>query len=113
MEKLNENNDVFKETLTILAFFDNDLLEKIPTKVLKKLNDLAANSKAEFFIDKKKSLYEQNISEEAKDLIALLYYNYIAERNEKNDILKSWNDNEKKHQEALKQKYNIENLFKS
>lgn len=112
METFKQNNDVFKETLIILAYFNNNLLEKIPNKVLKKLNELAAESKAEFYIDREKNLNEQNISEETKDLISLIYYNYIAEQNEKDEILKLWQDNEKRHQEILKQKYNTDELFK-
>lgn len=36
MNEIREINDVFKEVLTILAYFNNELIEKIPDKVLKK-----------------------------------------------------------------------------
>ena len=74
MNMVQQKNDVCKEILTILAYFNEDLLEKIPDKILKELNELAADSKANFYIDLKKNLTNQNISEESKDFISLLYF---------------------------------------
>lgn len=104
---------VFKEVITILSYFKEDLIMKIPSKVFKKLRELAGDSEGEIYIDPEKSIEEQNISEESKDIISLIYYIYIAKEDEKNEILKLWNDNENKYQEILKEKYNTENLFKN
>lgn len=112
MEKTQEINDVCKEVLTILGFFNKDIIEKIPSNMLKELNELAADSKLNYYIDKEKDLIDQDISEKGKDLIALLYYSYIANENEKNELLKIWNDNEKKYQKELNEKYNPDNIFK-
>ena len=112
MEKIQEINDVCKEVLTILGFVNIDVIEKIPSKILKKLNELAADSELNYYIDKEKDLINQDISEKGKDLIALLYYSYIATENEKNELLKIWNDNEKKYQKELNEKYNSDNIFK-
>ena len=112
MNKIQEKNDVFKEVLTILAYFNDELIEKIPAKVLKRLKELSADSKANFYINTEKKLEEQDISEESKDLIALIYYSYIADENEKNELLKLWNENENKYQEKLREKYNPDNIFK-
>lgn len=77
------------------------------------MNELAADSEADFYIDAEKSLNEQDISEESKDLISLIYYNYIADENEKREILKSWDFNEKKYQEELRKKYNPDAIFEN
>ncbi len=108
MEKI---DDVCKEVITILGFFNIDVIEKIPSKILKKLNELAADSELNCYIDKEKDLIDQDISEKSKDLIALLYYSYIATENEKNELLKIWNDNERKYQKELNEKYNPDNIF--
>lgn len=113
MEKIQEINDVCKEVITILGFFNIDIIEKIPSKILKKLNELAADSELNYYIDKEKHLIDQDISEKGKDLIALLYYSYIATENEKNELSKIWNDNEKKFQKELNEKYNPDNIFKN
>ena len=72
-----QDSDVCKETLSVLAYFDTNLIKKIPNHVLKKLGELAADSNTEFYINLEKNLNEQNISEKCKDLISLIYYNYI------------------------------------
>lgn len=113
MKMIREINDVCKEVLTILAYFNEELIEKIPDKVLKKLTELSKDSKVDFYIDSEKNLDYQNISEEGKNLIALLYYNYIANEDEKKQILKSWDENENKYQENLREKYNTNNIFQN
>lgn len=110
---IQEKNDVYKEVLTVLAYFNDDFIEKIPDKVLKKLNELAADSKTDFYIDTEKKLYEQNISEESKDLISLIYYNFVADKNEKKELLKIWSENENKYQEKLRKIYNSDNIFQN
>lgn len=105
-------SDISKEVLTFLAFFDNKMLEKIPTHVITKLCEEAADSKMNFYIDINKKFEEQQISEKGKDLISLIYYSYIAEENEKKEILEKWNLNEKNYQNIQKQRYNYDNLFK-
>ena len=109
---IQENNDVYKEVFTILSFFSNDLIDKIPSTVLETIGNLSLNSNANFYIDKEKSLKDQNISDDSKNLISLIYYSYIASENEKNELLKLWNNNENKHQKDLREKYNPNNIFK-
>ena len=113
MEKIQEIQDVCKEVLKILGYLNNDILEKIPSRILKEINELAADSNLNYYIDKEKDLLEQNISEKSKDLIGLLYYNYIANENEKYELSKIWNENESKYQNELNEKYNSNDIFKN
>lgn len=105
-------SDISKETLTFLAYFDNQMIRKIPDYIINKLCDEAADSKLDFYIDVNKKFEDQKISEKSKDLISLIYYDYIAEKDEKKDILNQWNLNEKNYQNAQNEKYNYDNLFK-
>ena len=89
-----EIKDVAAETVIVLEHLNNDILKKIPDKFMKPLKDLAQESKHTIQIDINKSLEEQNISEETKDLIALIYYIYIADKNEKKEIIDLWNKND-------------------
>ncbi len=111
MKDPKNKNDLFKEVVTFLPYFSDEIIEKIPSQVLIKINDLAADSDAEFYVDEEKDLKEQNMSESCKDFIALIYYNYIADENEKEKILKSWNENEKKYQKELENKYDLEKII--
>jgi len=111
MKEIQEINDVCKEVLAVLAYFEDDLIERIPAKVLENLSELAADSKVDFYIDPKQDLDKQDISEQSKDLISLIYHNFVADENQKDELLKLWNGNENKYQEELKEKYNLDNLF--
>ena len=90
-----EINDIAKETLTVLSYFDDNLIKKIPEKFLDYLRNLASTSNYVTHIDVEKKLVNQDISEESKDLIALIYYSYIADEEERKEIIKSWNKNER------------------
>lgn len=107
-----EINDIAKETIYVLKNFNPTFTSKISKRILKDLEELAKTSKKEVKIDKTKSLKDQNILPETKDMIALLYYNYIALPEEKKEIIQKWNENEARYQERLRRKYNLDNVFK-
>lgn len=77
------------------------------------MEELAKKSKLEVKIDANKKLINQNISEETKDIISLIYYNYFADDKEKNEIAKIWKENDEKFQEESNEIYDIEKVFKS
>ena len=105
-------DDIAKETIYVLKNFNPTFTSKISKRILKDLEELAKTSKKEVKIDKTKSLKDQNILPETKDMIALLYYNYIALPEEKKEIIQKWNENEARYQERLRRKYNLDNVFK-
>lgn len=111
MENIQSISDISKEVLTYLAFFDSSMIKKIPDYIIEKLCEEAADSNKDFYIETDKKFEEQKISEKSKDLIALIYYDYIAEEKEKGEILEQWNLNEKEYQNIQKEKYNYDNLF--
>lgn len=75
--------DVALETLEVLKYFSNEFTSKISESFLNSLEELAKKSKLEVKIDANKKLINQNISEETKDIISLIYYNYFADDKEK------------------------------
>ena len=106
-------NDTCKEVYTVLSLFEDELIEKIPSNVLRKIIELAADSEKEFHLDAEKKLEEQEISDASKDLIALIYYNYLtSDENEKNELSKKWQENDNKYQIELEKKYSLDSLFK-
>ena len=105
-------NDIANEVVSVLNYMEQDLVKKIPIKFLDFLKNLAKDSNKKINININKSLLEQNISEESKDLIGLIYYNYLVDENEKKQILKIWSNNERKYQKNLENKYNLDNIFK-
>lgn len=112
MEKIQNISDIAKETITFLAFWDEEMIKKIPDKVISKLCEEAAESNLDFYVETTKSFEEQEISEKSKDLMSLIYYSYVAGQDEKSKILHQWNQNEKIFQNEQNNKYNPEELFR-
>ena len=111
MTNQKEINDIAKEVVEVLEYFDEDFLSKIPEEVRKSFQKLSENSTINIEIDKNKSLSEQNISKETKDFIAILYYEYVADEDEKKEMVKVWNENEELYQESLNQNIVVNSIF--
>lgn len=86
--------DTAYETLYILNHCDKEFISKIPIKILNNLNEIAKDSSKKINLFPNKKLKDQNISDETKDFISGLYYTYIADQNEKKEILSIWQQNE-------------------
>lgn len=107
MMKEQKMNDVAKEVSVVLEYLDAELLKKIPIAFIEYLKKLSVESQREVNIDKEKELKEQELLEESKDLLALIFYSYLANEDEKKEIVKCWDDNEKEYQDILKEEYKI------
>lgn len=82
--------DTSKELLTVLSFCEQEILNNIPNPTITKLNELAAYSKKDFFINKNVLLKDQELSEETKLILTNFYYEYIS-NNDINDMLEEEN----------------------
>ena len=71
--------DVYKEALTFIAYFDKELLERLPQDMFEKLTNLAAESNTEFYVDVTKALSEQKISEELEAKLMKFYETFTSE----------------------------------
>jgi hypothetical protein len=89
------SNDIYKELLTILSYCENSLINNIPKGVIQEITDYAADSDKEYYVDKNKSLLEQSISDECKDLLGIMYFMYAADEKEKDELLNTWLENER------------------
>jgi len=89
------NSDTAKEVLTVLSYYNEELLNNLPDEIIKELTSFAADSDKDYFIKKDKKLIEQNLSEDCKDLLAILFYNYQTDDKEKEELLNKWIENEK------------------
>ncbi len=92
-----------------------EVLENIPKedyyKIPKEITSLFENFKgfnAIKKIDPNKSFSEQNISQDAKDIIFYISLNYWLSEDQRNEAIKKLEINEK----IFNEKYSVENLFK-
>lgn len=107
-------NDLYKayaEVDEILSFMEDVYIDKIP----KKLRELFKNERLEDYkpnIDPKIPLDEQKLQKKTFSILAMLNLNYWCEdEKEKQDLIAIYAENDRKKEE-LREKYNLDNLFK-
>ena len=109
----NMNNEkVNSEILCVLMALGDTYVNKIPSQVMQYL---IKNSNKDYIpeIDKNKRIEEQNISKEARVFLTMLKLKYWSKTEEEKEILLNiLNENEKKQQKEISEKYNPDNLFK-
>ncbi len=104
------NKKAISELNIILKQLDENSYRKIPKKLL---NEIEKNAFIDVsYIKPEIPLEELNLEEETKEMLAVISYQYFCTEEERNIWQKELEENEKKYQEKLKEKYNPENLFK-
>ena len=95
-------NEVYTKALTevdeVLNYLDVKLLNKIPD-TFKNFIKNSKNKMYKYQYNKEKTLYEQELSKEAKAIISLIYRDYICDSQEKNQLVQE-------------EKINMQNEFK-
>ena len=102
----------FSEMHCLLKCFPKVYIEKIPPKILE-LISYFSDSRYFIDIDTERTLDEQNISNETKNMLIVFKYNYWSSEGEKQKIIEKLDENEMQYQEELSKKYDIENIFKN
>ena len=98
----------YSEVLEILNYISKEDFNKIPSYIIEMLKANSDNENG-FKYNPEKTLKEQNVSELTRTIIAILFRNYWATPEQKNNILLF----QKNEREKIKQeKYNPNNLFK-
>ena len=107
-----EFSEGITESLDILEHMDRAYIDKIPRKFMEFLE----NNKSTSYIsnlDHSKKLNEMSLKEKTKDLLAILYLKYWCTEQEKSDFSNLLRENEIKYQDELKEKYNVDKIFKN
>lgn len=103
----------YTEVLAIINLLDEDYKNKIPAKLIE-LFEKEKSDEYTIEINPNISLEEQNLLQETIDILAMLKLSYwCSDENEKQDLLRLLDENEKKYQAELQAKYSPDNLFKS
>lgn len=110
MKNIQEMSKTAVEVLTVLEYVDYELREEIPISIYNYLKELAYKSNYNFEFDENKSLREQNISEQSKDFLSLIYYSYIAENSEKQQLEDIWKENEDIYRNTIDKNLNFKNI---
>ncbi len=109
MENIEYSNSLYQIN-EILKYVTPNLKARIPKKVISYIE----NNKSKDFnwkIDKTMSLEKQNLLPTTKELLTVLYRDYMCDDIEKKKLNKVLNDNQIKHENELREKYNPDNIF--
>ena len=106
-----EYSEAISEVLDILHNSDDNIVKRIPQKLI----EFWEKNKSLTYIpnlDHNKTIDEMNLKDKTRDIITMIYLEYICDTDEKNDMKKILIENEEKYQEELRNKYNPDNIFK-
>ena len=92
----------------ILKYSDTDIKNRISAKFIKFIEKYKDNTyKIKF--DKSKNLNEQNLMLETREILALIYRNYLCDSQEERKRLIEYNEEKLKE---MNSKYDVEKIFK-
>lgn len=101
------------EVYKILENTDEEIINKIPEKFMKFVKE-NMDTNYKFELEKGKELIKQNLKDETKQIIALIYRDYICDEKEViNDYNINFNRNKELEKEGLQKENNINNIEKS
>ena len=105
------------EVYKILENTDEEIINKIPEKFMKFVKE-NMDTNYKFELEKGKEIIKQNLKDETKQIIALIYKDYICDEKEHekeviNDYNINFNRNKELEKEGLQKENNIENIEKS
>lgn len=94
----------------LLNYLPNSYIDRIPVR-LRELIKNNSSSQYAINIDINNPLSGTPFSDKAKDLIAVLKYNYWSTQEEKDKLKELFNKNETIYQNNINKKYSVDNLF--
>lgn len=101
-----ERKEAYVEVLEILSHMDRKYVEKVPLKLIDFFKN-NASKEYKFTIDLSIPLEEYEFSQITLNILAMLNLNYWCESEEhKEELLNKYYNNELKHQEEIREKYN-------
>lgn len=110
MENIIHSNALYQIS-EILKYVDDSLKNKIPEKFI---NYIESNKSKDYNweIDTNLPLEEQDLLQPTKEILTVIYRNYICNNSEREELDKVLNENEINYQNELREKYNPDNIFK-
>jgi len=101
----------YTEVLEIIKYLPKEERDKIPAEKIK-FYEQNCDKEYEFTFDIEKPIDEQNTLRETNAIVVVLFRDYFATTEQKEKLEKILQQNEEKHQQELREKYNPDNIFK-
>ncbi len=106
-----EYRESIVEVLEILKYSDNEMIEKIPQTLLA-FWERNQSTTYKPNIDHHKKIQEMELRPKTRAILTMLYINYLCDEKEKKEMIFILKKNEQIYQNDLKERYNVEQLFK-
>ena len=106
-----EYSEAIVEVLEILEYSDDNILEKVPKKLIK----FWERNKSKTYkpnLDHNKSISEMNLKDKTKSILSMIYLNYLCNDAEAKEISSIINHNEEIYQTELIKKHNSQHWEK-
>ena len=105
------NEISFSEVYEIILHMDKELVKKIPAQFI---NFIKQNKKDNYItnIDYTKSINQQELQRGTRVILSIIYRDYLCDDEKKKELMQNDSIELKKIEEELREKYNIDNLFK-
>ena len=106
-----EYSEAIVEVLEILEYSDDNILEKIPKKLIK----FWERNKSKTYkpnLDHNKSISEMNLKDKTKSILSMIYLNYLCNDAEVKEISSIINHNEEIYQTELIKNHNSQHWEK-
>ena len=106
-----EYSEAIVEVLEILKYSDDNILEKVPKKLIK----FWERNKSKTYkpnLDHNKSIIEMNLKDKTKSILSMIYLNYLCNDAEAKEISSIINHNEEIYQTELIKNHNSQHLEK-
>lgn len=100
------------EINTILNFMEKEYINKLPNKLIKFINENMDNSYISD-ISANTPINEQNLKNDTKILLSLIYRNYWCSEEKKKELLGEDTYLKSEKEKEIREKYNSDNLFKN
>ena len=107
-----EYSEAFTEVNEILKNFNKDLLKKIPKEFIENIKENMSTTYKVIY-DNTKSLNEQNIKQETRAILSIIYRDYICDKETKEKIIQKDRKEWLELEEKKKEEYKNTELFKS
>lgn len=111
MEITKEQKMAYTEVVEVLKYMSKEEVDKIPKNIVKYYTD-NMDTYYNFKIDAEKTFEEQNLSEKAKIVLAILFRDYWATEKQKEKIEQKEKYDIYKLELEKQEKYNSDNIFK-
>ena len=100
--------EAFAEVDEILKIMPIDLLSKIPVRFRQVISE---NKAKDYKVEIKEPLEEEKLKEETVIILGLIYRDFLASPEEKEELQAKDAEELRKIEEGLKQQYDMENVF--